>query len=223
VNRNVKKIAPSVLSADFSRLGDEIRAVEAAGADLIHLDVMDGHFVPNITIGPILVEAARKSTDLPLDAHLMIESPEKFAGDFVKAGADSVTIHVEVFNEAKAVIRALENIRALGAQAAISLNPPTPLESILPYLDLVGMVLIMTVNPGFGGQAFIPECLNKVSQLRRVIEERNLTVSIEVDGGIKADNIGDVSKAGADIFVAGSAIFKSPDYKATIQKMRQML
>lgn len=219
----MKKIAPSVLSADFSKLGDEIKAVEAAGADLIHLDVMDGHFVPNITAGPILVEAARKSTDLPLDAHLMIESPEKFVGDFVKAGADSITIHVEVFKDPKLLVDTLQKIRSLGAQAAISLNPATPLESILPYLNEVSMVLIMTVNPGFGGQAFIPECLEKVTHLKRVIEERKLTVSIEVDGGIKADNIGQVSQAGADIFVAGSAIFKSSSYRDTIQTMREQL
>jgi len=219
----VKKIAPSVLSADFSKLGDEIKAVEAAGADLIHLDVMDGHFVPNITAGPILVEAARKSTDLPLDAHLMIESPEKFVGDFVKAGADSITIHVEVFKDPKLLVETLHKIRSLGAQAAISLNPATPLESILPYLNEVSMVLIMTVNPGFGGQAFIPECLEKVTRLKRVIEERRLTVSIEVDGGIKTENIGKVSHAGADIFVAGSAIFKSSSYRDTIQTMREQL
>ena len=215
-----KKIAPSVLSADFSRLGEEIKAVEAAGADLIHLDVMDGHFVPNITAGPILVEAARKSTRLPLDAHLMIESPEKFVADFVKAGADSITIHVEVFPDASKLRDALSLIKSQGTQAAVSLNPATPVESVLGVLDAVSMVLVMTVNPGFGGQAFIPSCLEKVTRLRRVIDERNLNVAIEVDGGIKTDNIGEVSRAGADIFVAGSAIFKSTDYRKTIQDLR---
>lgn len=219
----MKKIAPSVLSADFSRLGEEIKAVEAAGADLIHLDVMDGHFVPNITAGPILVEAARKSTKLPLDAHLMIESPEKYVGDFVQAGADSITIHVEVFPQATRLLDALALIQKQGVQAAVSLNPATPLESVLGVLDAVSMVLVMTVNPGFGGQAFIPECLEKIRRLRRVIDERKLNVAIEVDGGIKTDNIGDVSRAGADIFVVGSAIFKSPDYRKTLQAMRQLL
>jgi ribulose-phosphate 3-epimerase len=215
-----KRIAPSVLSADFARLGDEIKAVEAAGADLIHLDVMDGHFVPNITAGPILVEAARRATNLPLDAHLMIENPGKFVEDFAKAGADSITIHVEVFPDVAKLRETLKFIRSCGAQAAVSLNPATPVESVLGVLEDVSMVLVMTVNPGFGGQAFIPSCLDKVKALRRVIDERKLAVAIEVDGGIKTDNIGEVSRAGADVFVAGSAIFKSPDYKATIQEMR---
>lgn len=215
-----KLIAPSVLSADFSRLGEEVKAVDAAGADLIHLDVMDGHFVPNITAGPILVEATRRSTRLPLDVHLMIESPEKYVADFAKAGADSITIHVEVFKDAAKLREALKLIRSCGAKSAVSLNPASPVESVLDVLEDVSMVLVMTVNPGFGGQAFIPECLEKVGRLRRVIDERKLDVLIEVDGGIKTDNIGEVSRAGADVFVAGSAIFKSPDYKATIQEMR---
>jgi ribulose-phosphate 3-epimerase len=184
---------------------------------------MDGHFVPNLTIGPVLVEAARKSTKLKLDTHLMIESPEKFVGDFAKAGADSITIHVEVFPNADKLRNALKLIRSYGAEAAVSLNPDTPVESILPVLEDVSMVLVMTVNPGFGGQAFIPSCLEKVKTLRRVIDEKKFPVLIEVDGGIKTANIGEVSRAGADVFVAGSAIFKSPDYRVTIQQMRAQL
>jgi ribulose-phosphate 3-epimerase len=219
----MKQIAPSILSADFCRLGDEIKAVEKAGADLIHLDVMDGHFVPNITIGPMIVEAARRTTTLPLDTHLMIQHPQKYVGDFIKAGSDSVTIHVEVFEDPKDLIKTLDRIRELGAKPALSLNPATPLETILPYLPHVMMILVMTVNPGFGGQAFVPECLPKVTRLRQIIDEKKLNVMIEVDGGIKTDNIGEVSRAGADIFVAGSAIFKSPDYKKTIALMKEKI
>ncbi len=217
----MKQIAPSILSADFCRLGEEIKAVEKAGADLIHLDVMDGHFVPNLTIGPMIVEAARRSTKLPLDTHLMIQHPQKYVDDFVKAGSDSVTIHVEVFEDPKELVKTLDRIRGLGAKPALSLNPATPLESILPYLPHVAMILVMTVNPGFGGQAFVPECLPKVTRLRQIIDEKKLNVAIEVDGGIKTDNIAEVSRAGADIFVAGSAIFKSPDYKKTIDLMKE--
>lgn len=218
-----KKIAPSVLSADFSRLGDEIRAVEEAGADWIHLDIMDGHFVPNITAGPILVEAARRVTKLPLDAHLMIENPEKFIPDFASAGANSITIHVEACPTDKELRKALSLIREKGAHPSLSLNPSTPVSKILPFLGEVEMILVMTVDPGFAGQGFISSCLKKVAELRRVIDERGLAVAIEADGGIKIDNIAEVSRAGAEIFVAGSAIFKSPDYRKTIQEMRKRI
>lgn len=219
----IKKIAPSVLSADFSRLGEEIRAVEAAGADLIHLDIMDGHFVPNITAGPILVEAAKKVTQLPLDAHLMIENPEKYIRDFVEAGAESISIHAEVYREKNRLRKALSLIRKCGARPSLAINPATPISSVIDFLDEVRMVLIMTVNPGFGGQKFIRSCLKKVSRLRLLIDQKNLNVDIEVDGGIRPENISEVSQAGATVFVAGSAIFKSPDYRKTIEMMRDRL
>ncbi len=218
-----KKIAPSVLSADFSRLGEEIRAVEEAGADLIHLDIMDGHFVPNITAGPILVEAARKITSLPLDVHLMIENPEKYIPDFAKAGATSISIHIEVFQRPAQVKKALQMICKYGASPSLALNPETPLSKILDFLDEVSMILIMTVHPGFGGQSFISSCLKKVERLRKIIDKKTLPVEIEVDGGINKENIQPVSKAGATIFVAGSAIFKSPDYRETIQTLKEQL
>lgn len=216
----MKKIAPSVLSADFSRLGEEIRAVEEAGADLIHLDIMDGHFVPNITAGPVLVEAARRVTRLPLDAHLMIENPAKYVPDFIAAGANSITIHVEACRGPKTVLKTLDLIRKKGAKASLSLNPPTAVSRVEPFLGDVDMILVMTVNPGFGGQSFLPSCLKKIDRLRRIIEKKGLSVVLQADGGIKVDNIGDVSRAGADIFVAGSAIFKSSDYRETIRLLR---
>lgn len=219
----MKKIAPSVLSADFSRLGEEIRAVEAAGADWIHLDIMDGHFVPNITAGPILVEAAKKVTPLPLDVHLMIETPIRYIPDFVSAGAHSVSIHVEAHKNPAALKKALRLIRKLGAKASLALNPPTPLSRVTDYLEEVDMILVMTVNPGFGGQSFIPSAVKKIPRLRELIAQRGLPIEIEVDGGIKPDNIISVSQAGATIFVAGSAIFKSPDYQKAIQSLRQKI
>jgi len=212
------KVAPSILSADFSRLGEEIRAVEAAGADLIHVDVMDGHFVPNITIGPLVVEACRKVTKLPLDVHLMIENPERYVADFAKAGADYLTVHVETGYH---LHRLIQNIREhKGVKAGVSLNPATPLESVDYILGDIDMVLIMSVNPGFGGQAFIPSAREKIRRLRGMIEDRKLRVEIEVDGGVKPENAAEISAAGADILVAGSAVFGAKDYKAAIKGIR---
>lgn len=212
------KISPSILSADFSRLGEEIKSVEAAGADLIHIDVMDGHFVPNITIGPLIVEAARRSTRLPLDVHLMITNPELSIADFAKAGADYITVHVETAFHLNRLIQSIREHK--GIKAGVSLNPATPLSSldyILPDLDLV---LIMSVNPGFGGQSFIPSALNKIRQLRKKIDELGLTVEIEVDGGVKPENAAQIATAGADILVAGSAVFGTKDYAAAIRGIR---
>jgi ribulose-phosphate 3-epimerase len=212
------KVAPSILSADFSRLGEEIEAVEAAGADIIHIDVMDGHFVPNITIGPLIVEAARKSTNLPLDVHLMITNPEMYVADFAKAGADYIAVHVETAFHLNRLIQSIREHK--GVKAAVSLNPATSLtclDYILPELD---MVLIMSVNPGFGGQSFIPSALDKVRQLRKRIDELGLQIEIEVDGGVKPENAAAVAAAGADILVAGSAVFGTKDYAAAIRGIR---
>ena len=215
-----KKISPSVLSADFSRLGDEIRALETAGADYVHLDVMDGHFVPNITIGPMIVKAVRRVTKLPLDVHLMISSPDQFIQNFVDAGADIITVHAEAVHH---LHRSIQHIRKAGAKPSVSLNPatrPEVLEYVLADLD---MVLLMTVNPGFESQAFIPEVLPKIRRLREMIDQRKLEVEIEVDGGINAETIHQVSAAGAEVFVAGSAIFYSKDYAGTIRELREKM
>ncbi len=214
----MKKIAPSILSADFTRLGDEIKAVEKAGADYIHIDVMDGHFVPNITIGPLIVEAARRATILPLDVHLMISNPDQYVDEFRKAGADIITVHAEAVNH---LHRSIQLIRKSGARTGVSLNPATPLDALEYVLDDLDMVLLMTVNPGFGGQEFIKEVLPKIKRLKEIIKARGLATEIEVDGGINADTIGMVSSAGADIFVAGSAVFKSKDYAETIRGLRK--
>jgi ribulose-phosphate 3-epimerase len=212
------KIAPSILSADFSRLGDEIRAVEAAGADIIHVDVMDGHFVPNITIGPLIVEAARRATKLPLDVHLMITNPELYIADFARAGADYLAVHVETAFHLHRLVQSIREHQ--GVKAAVSLNPATPLSSldhILPDLD---MVVIMSVNPGFGGQSFIPSAMDKIRQLRKRIDGLGLRTEIEVDGGVKPENAAEVIAAGADILVAGSAVFGKKDYRSAIQSIR---
>ncbi len=212
------KIAPSILSADFSCLGDEIRAIDKAGADYVHVDVMDGHFVPNITIGPLIVAAARKVTQLPLDVHLMIENPDQYIPEFARAGADLIVVHAEA---ATHLHRTIELIHSLGKKAGVSLNPATSLAAldvILPDLDLV---LLMTVNPGFGGQSFIRACLPKIAELRRRIDDLGLAIELEVDGGVKIDNIEQIAAAGADVFVAGSAVFGTTDYPSTIRQLKE--
>ncbi|MFO7601550.1 MAG: ribulose-phosphate 3-epimerase [Candidatus Desulfacyla sp.] len=214
------KIAPSILSADFTRLGEEIRKVEKAGADYIHVDVMDGHFVPNITIGPMIVKAAARVTDLPLDVHLMISDPDDFIEDFAKAGADIITVHAEA---ATHLHRTIQFIRDQGARPAVALNPATPLNALEYVLNHLDMVLLMTVNPGFEAQAFIPEVIPKIRKLRQTVKDLGLNVEIEVDGGIGPDTIGQVSAAGADVFVAGSAIYYSEDCEETIRLMRERM
>lgn len=212
------KIAPSILSADFARLKDEIQAVEAGGADWLHVDVMDGHYVPNITIGPVVVESIRKVTRMPLDVHLMITDPDKYAPEFIKAGADWISIHPETPKDPHAT---LERIRELGAKPSIAVNPDVPLAEVEQCFDYIDMILMMTVFPGFGGQAFIADVLPKIAQARNTISERGLPILIEADGGIKADNIGRVVRAGAEVIVSGSGIFKCSDYADTIKRMRQ--
>jgi len=214
------KIAPSILSADFTRLGEEIKDVEKAGADYIHIDVMDGHFVPNITIGPMIVKAARRVTDLPLDVHLMISDPDYFIEDFAEAGASIITVHAEALNH---LHRTIQLIRDKGVRPGVVLNPATPLGVLEYVLDKLDMVVLMTVNPGFEAQKFIPEVIPKIKRLRKMVNDFDLSLEIEVDGGIDPDNIGLVSSAGADVFVAGSAIYYSKDYKETIRLMRERM
>jgi ribulose-phosphate 3-epimerase len=216
----MKKIAPSILSADFTRLGEEIAAVEKAGADYIHVDVMDGRFVPNITIGPMIVEAVRRVTRLPLDVHLMIVEPDRFIDEFVQAGADVITVHAEASVH---LHRILERIRKAGARAGVSLNPATSPDVIEYVMENMDLVLIMTVNPGFGGQKFIESVLPKIEKIRKTVDARGLDIELEVDGGIGPDTIHRVSSAGADVFVAGSAIFGSGDYESTIRLMRSRM
>src|SRR5205809_2866767 len=212
------EIAPSILSADFSRLGEQIATVERAGASLLHVDVMDGRFVPNITVGLPVVKAISRATRLPIDAHLMIVEPGRYAEEFVKAGAQMVSIHIEADPHAH---RTLSAIRAAGAKAGIALNPGTPLSSLDEALKFADYVLLMSVNPGFGGQAFIPESLDKVRRLRKMIDERGMKARIEIDGGIDADNIAEVASAGAEIIVSGSAIFGAPDPAVALRKLRE--
>jgi ribulose-phosphate 3-epimerase len=214
----MKKIAPSILSADFSKLGQEIAAVEKAGADWIHVDVMDGHFVPNITIGPPVVKSIRQITKLPLDVHLMIQNPEKYIPDFRKAGADWISIHPESTVHLQ---RALAMIREMGAKASISINPATPLYVLDHVWNDIDMILIMTVNPGFGGQKFIPEMKKKIQSVKKKIERENPSVLLEIDGGVNLENIGELSSLGVDVFVAGSAVFESDDYQTTISNLKK--
>jgi ribulose-phosphate 3-epimerase len=211
-------IAPSILSADFGRLAEEVRAVSDAGADLIHVDVMDGHFVPNLTIGPPVVKAIRKATNLPLDVHLMIEAPERWVGEYAAAGADIISVHAEA---ATHLHRTIQAIRGAGKRAAVALNPATPLDHLRYVLDDLDMVLIMSVNPGFGGQSFIAQALTKIADLRAEADARRLPLDIEVDGGIKVENVDAVARAGANVFVSGSGIFGAGDYRATIARMRE--
>lgn len=212
------KIAPSILSADFAKLGEEIKSVEAAGADYIHVDVMDGHFVPNITIGPLIVEAIRPVTSLPLDVHLMIEKPEHYIEHFAKAGADIISVHVEA---CKHLHRTIQQIKSLGVKAGVVLNPATPAEMIEPILEDVDLVLVMTVNPGFGGQQFIHSALSKIKKISTWIQDRGLQVELEVDGGVNADTAKLCVEAGANVLVAGSAVFNQVDRVAAIQALKQ--
>ncbi len=212
-------IAPSILSADFSRLGEEVRAIDAAGADWIHIDVMDGRFVPNITIGPLIVKAVRPVTEKPLDVHLMIVEPEKYVEDFAKAGADTISVHAE-HNASPHLHRTLCQIKELGKQAGVVLNPGSPLELIEYVLEVCDLVLIMSVNPGFGGQSFIPTVIPKIRKLREMCNERGLDPWIEVDGGLKPDNTWQVLEAGANAIVAGSSVFKAEDYAKAIEGIR---
>ncbi len=211
-------IAPSILACDFGRLADEIQAVTDAGADWIHADVMDGHFVPNITIGPRIVEAIRNATQLPLDVHLMIEQPERYIESFVKSGATIVGVHAEACPH---LHRTVAQIREAGARASVTINPGTPASALEPVLGDVDQVLVMTVNPGFGGQRFIPGTLAKVENLRGWIRDRGLAVALEVDGGITEDTIASAARAGANAFVAGTAIFGAPNYQEAIAALRQ--
>ena len=211
------KIAPSILAADFTRLGEEIAKVEAAGADMLHVDVMDGHFVPNLTIGPPVVKAIKAVTNLPLDVHLMVEQPDGLLPDFIDAGSDNLTVHVEACRH---LHRTVQSIKDAGVRASVVLNPATSLHALDEILPDVHMVLLMSVNPGFGGQRFLPSTLDKIRQLRAMVAERRLSVSIEVDGGVKADNAAEICAAGADVLVAGTAIFGHADYEAAIRSLR---
>ena len=212
------RIAPSILSADFARLGAEVEAIDRGGADYIHVDVMDGHFVPNLTIGPLVVEAIRRVTKRPLDVHLMIENADRWIDEFARAGADLIGVHAEASPH---LHRSIGAIREAGKRAVVVLNPHTPLEHVRWVLPDVHMVLVMSVNPGFGGQKFIPSALPKITALRRMIDEQGLDVDIEVDGGIKLDNVASAAAAGANVFVSGSGVFGTPDYAATIAELRR--
>jgi len=214
------KIAPSLLAADFNRLGEEVQRVERAGADLLHFDVMDGHFVPNISMGVPILQAIRKVTKLPLDAHLMISEPEKYLEVFIKSGANSVSVHSEVCPDIPGIAK---RIRELGARASIGINPETSIDRVLAAAEHLDMILIMSVHPGFGGQEFIPGSLQKLREVRRELLRRGLSLDVEIDGGVKADNIADVKAAGANVFVSGSGIFGEKDYQQIIATMRDLV
>jgi ribulose-phosphate 3-epimerase len=214
------RIAPSILSADFARLGEEVRNVVAAGADIIHFDVMDNHYVPNLTIGPLVCQAIRPHVQVPIDVHLMVKPVDRIIPDFAKAGADIITFHPEASEH---IDRTLQLIRDNGCKAGLVFNPTTPLSYLDYVMDKIDIILIMSINPGFGGQTFIPATLKKIAEARRMIDESGRDIMLEVDGGVKPENIAEIAAAGIDTFVAGSAIFGKPDYKAVIDSMREQL
>ncbi|MEN2258265.1 ribulose-phosphate 3-epimerase [Paraclostridium benzoelyticum] len=211
------KMAPSILSADFARLLEDVKKVERAGCEYLHIDVMDGHFVPNITLGPAIVKSLRKDVNMVFDAHLMIENPDNYIKDFVDAGCDMIVVHEEACTH---LHRTIQNIKSFNVKAGVALNPATPIENIKYILNDIDMVLIMTVNPGFGGQSFIGTMVDKIKELKALIDEKGLDVDIQVDGGIKPSNVSEVVKAGANVIVAGSAIFNSDDIEATVKEFR---